>query len=148
MSYRIVSGNLPLGTSELEYHDAAMGIAFGTFHPLASYQVVRPVFLQFTEAQPASGGAPDERKLADYYAARDRLGLVLETEDGTTLTTGFIHLVDWGEGEEDHMEIEVRVTDRASSGNHLTRHGHTEFLTRQATGQIPSRYRRTTFTAI
>jgi hypothetical protein len=43
MSYRIVLGNQPLGTSELEYHDSAMGIAVGTFHPLAPYQAVRPV---------------------------------------------------------------------------------------------------------
>jgi hypothetical protein len=111
MFYRIVLGNQPLGTSELEYHDSAMGIAFGTFHPLAPYQAVRPVFLQFTQAVPSSGETPDERKLAEYYAARDRLGLALETEDGTSMTTGFIHIVDWGEGEEDHMEVEVLVTD-------------------------------------
>ncbi len=111
MSYRVVFGNQPLGTSELEYRDSAMGIAFGSFHLLAPYQPVRPVFLQFTEALPSSGGAPDERKLAEYYAARDRLGLVLETEDEMEITIGFIHIMDWGEEEEDHMEIEVQVLD-------------------------------------
>ncbi len=111
MSYRIVLGNQPLGTSELEYHDAAMGIAYGTFHPLAPYQAVRSMFLQFTQALPSSSGTPDERNLAEYYAARDRLGLVLETAEGTSMVTGFIHIVDWGEGEEDHMEVEVQVTD-------------------------------------
>jgi hypothetical protein len=109
MSYRIVCGQQLLGTSDLEYHD--QGIAFGMFHPLAPYQAVRTVFLLFTEALPFSGGTPDERKLAQYYAARDRLGLVLATEDETPLTTGWIHIVDWGEGEEDHMELEVQVTD-------------------------------------
>ena len=109
MSYRILVGNQPIGISELEYHD--QGIAFGTFHPLAPYQAVRPVFLLFTAALPFSGGTPDKRQLAEYYAARDRLGLVLETQDGTSMTTGFIHIVDWGEGEEDHMEIEVQVMD-------------------------------------
>lgn len=111
MSYRIVCGNQPLGTSELEYHDAPMGMAFGAFHPLAPYQAVRPVFLLFTDALPLSGGTPDERKLADYYAARDRLGLVLETEDGTSIATGSIHSVDWGEGEEDSLEVHVQVRD-------------------------------------
>jgi hypothetical protein len=56
MSYRVVCGNQPLGTSELEFHDFAMGIAFETLHPLAPYEAVRPVFLQFTEALPSSGG--------------------------------------------------------------------------------------------
>ena len=42
------------------------------FHPVPSYQAVRPVFLQYTAALPLSA-LPDERKLADYYAARDRL---------------------------------------------------------------------------
>jgi hypothetical protein len=111
MSYRIMVGNQPIGTSELEYHDSAQGIAFGTFHPLAPYQAVQPVFLLFTAAVPFSGGTPDEHKLAEYYAACDRLGLVLETEDGTPLSTGFIHIVDWGDGEEEQMEIEVQVVD-------------------------------------
>ena len=111
MSYRIVLGNQPIGTSELEYHDSAQGIAFGTFHPLAPYQAVQPVFLQFTAALPLSG-APDERQLADYYAARDRLGLILETEDGIALTTDYIHIVDWGEGEAGPLEVEVLVVDR------------------------------------
>jgi hypothetical protein len=110
MSSRIVVGNQPIGTSELEYHDSAQGIAFGAFHPLAPYQAVRPVFLQFTAALPLPG-APDERQLAEYYAARDRLGLILETEDGIPLTRGYIHIVDWGEGEEEPMELEVRVVD-------------------------------------
>jgi hypothetical protein len=111
MSYRIIIGNQPIGTSELEYHDSAQGIAFGAFHPLAPYQAVWTVFLEFTAALPFSGGTPDERKLAEYYAARDRLGLVLETEDGTPLTTDYIHIVDWGEEEEEQMEIEVHVVD-------------------------------------
>jgi hypothetical protein len=110
MSYRIVLGNQPIGTSELEYHDSAQGIAFGTFHPLAPYHAVRPVFLQFTAALPLSG-LPDERKLANYYVARDRLGLILETEDGTPLSTDYIHIVDWGEGEAEPMEVEVLVVD-------------------------------------
>jgi hypothetical protein len=110
MSYRIVLGNQPIGTSELEYHDAAQGIAFGTFHPLAPYQAVRPVFLQFTAALPLRG-APDERRLADYYAARDRLGLILETADGTALTTDYIHIVDWGGEEAEPLEVEALVAD-------------------------------------
>jgi hypothetical protein len=65
MSYRIVLSNQPIGTSELEIHDSAQGIAFGVFHPLAPYQAVRLVFLQFTAALRLSG-APDEGRLADY----------------------------------------------------------------------------------
>jgi hypothetical protein len=64
MVYRIMLGNQALGTSELEYRDSAQGIAFGTYHPLAPYQAVRPVFLQFTAAVPLRGGTPDERRLA------------------------------------------------------------------------------------
>jgi hypothetical protein len=111
MSYRIVLGNQPIGTSELEYHDSAQHIAFGTFHPLAPYQAVRSVFLQFTAALPDTGETADEHKLREYYAARDRLGLVLETEDGTPLSTDYIHIVDWGEGEEEPLKAEVRVLD-------------------------------------
>jgi hypothetical protein len=109
-SYRIVCGNQALGTSELEYRHSAQGIAFAMFHPLPSYQAVRPVFLHFTAALPLSV-LPDEVKLADYYAARDRLGLILETEDGTPLSTVYIHIVDWGEGEEEPMKVEVQILD-------------------------------------
>jgi hypothetical protein len=111
MSYRIMIGNQTIGTSELEYHNSAEGMVFGMVLPLAPYQAVRTVFLQFTAALPFSGETPDECKLAEYYAARDRLRLILETEDGTPLTTGFIHVVDWGEEEEEQLEIAVHVVD-------------------------------------
>ena len=68
------------------------------------------MFLQFTAALPLSG-APDERQLAEYFAARDRLGLILETEDGIALTTDYIHIVDWGEAEAEPMKIEALVVD-------------------------------------
>jgi len=58
--------------------------------------MVRPVFVLFTAALPYVGGTPDERQLADYDAARDRLGLILARVDGTPLITGFIHSVDAG----------------------------------------------------
>jgi hypothetical protein len=111
MAYRIMFDNQPIGTSALEYRESAQAIAFGAFHPLPPYQAVRPVFLQFTAALPDSGGTPDEVKLAEYYVARDRLGLVLETEDGIPLRTVYIHIVDWGEGKEEPIEVEVQIVD-------------------------------------
>lgn len=111
MAYRILFDKRPIGTSELEYRDSAQAIAFGAFHPLPPYQAVRPVFLQFTAALPDSGGTPDEGQLADYYVARDHLGLILETEEGISLRTVYIHIVDWGEGEDEPMEVEVQILD-------------------------------------
>lgn len=111
MAYRVMYGDQAIGFSELEYRDSAMAIAFGRFYPLAAYQSVRLVFLMFTGALPDSGGKSDEQKLAAYYAARDGLGLALAADDGATLTTSGVHIVDWGEREEDQMEIQVHVTD-------------------------------------
>jgi hypothetical protein len=66
------------------------------------------VFVQFTAALPLNG-APDEGQLAHYFVARDRLGLILETGDGTPLSAVYIHIVDWDEGEAEPMKIEALV---------------------------------------
>jgi hypothetical protein len=78
------------------------------------------VFLQFTAAVSLRGGTPDERRPAQYYAARDRLGFILEMEDGTALHTDHIQIVDRGEGKVEPVDVEVHIADPDLSGNHQT----------------------------
>jgi hypothetical protein len=69
------------------------------------------VFLLFTDALSASNKAISTHKLSEYYEARDALGLTLEGYDGRQVTTGHIHIVDWGEESGIDPEIEVNVID-------------------------------------
>jgi len=109
MLFRVMYNGEPVGTSSLEFRDAAMAVAFGTFHPLPSYESIRSVFLLFTDAQPESGRVADQQKLSRYYAERDALNLSLETEDGQRVETGYIHIVDWGPEHDADLEVEVQV---------------------------------------
>jgi hypothetical protein len=88
-----------------------MAVAFGKFDLLPSYDLVRPVFLLFTNALSENNQAISTQKLSQYYMARDALELTLEDEDGHQVATGHIHIVDWGSESETDLEIEVHVTD-------------------------------------
>lgn len=112
MTYRILYQGQPIGISNLEHFDSAMAVAYGTFHPAAAYEAVRPVFLTFTSVLPAHGPA-DEQKLRAYYEARDALGLSLVTDDGQHVDTGHIHIINWGPEQDGDLEVEVQVTNSA-----------------------------------
>jgi hypothetical protein len=111
MTYRIMHHGQLIGTSDLEFRDSGMAVAFGRFRPLPAYDAVRPVLLRFTAAQRDSGQLADDQAIADYYAARDALELGLQTAEGVPVETGHIHNVDWGPGNEDELEVEIHVID-------------------------------------
>jgi hypothetical protein len=95
-----------------------MGFAFGEFDPLPAYQVVRPVFRLFTEAEEArSRGetAAAEKQFASYYQARDALQLTLRTAGGHIVPTSVIHIYDWGDL---GREVEVQISDPAFLQEH------------------------------
>jgi hypothetical protein len=66
----------------------------------------------FTKALGDRIDQTDQEKLAEYFRARDALNLRLETEEGTPLETGHIHIVDWRDELPDaELEIEVQGPD-------------------------------------
>lgn len=110
-TYQVIYRGQPIGRSRLEWHDAAMGVAFGAFEPLPAYQALRPLFLLFTEAEEARGRgetALAQRQLATYYQARDALQLTLQTAEGDVVPTSTIHIVDWSSL---GYEVEVHISD-------------------------------------
>ena len=104
--------NVTIGWSDLEDRDRSAGAARGVFRPGPGYELVQPVFRLFAEAQGEEPDAlVDEDKLARYYAARDRLGLSLHSDNGAVVETEFIHIVDLTvEHGPDALEIQVAVT--------------------------------------
>ena len=109
-TYQVIYGGHAIGTSRLEQRYVDVAIAAGDFVPLPAYEAVRGIFLLFTEAHDDHGHLMDEAKLARYYQARDALQLTLETAQGQTIPTHWIHIVDWGDL---GREIEVQITDAA-----------------------------------
>jgi hypothetical protein len=111
VTFEVMYQGQPIGTSRLEGHDAAMGVAFGAFEPLPAYQAVRPLFLLFTEAEEArrrGEAALAEEQLAAYYQARDALQLTLQTAEGHVVPASAIHIADWGDL---GREVEVHISD-------------------------------------
>src|SRR5262245_17637548 len=109
--YRILCNGELIGTSGLESRDAGMGTAMGRFTPTAAYERVRPIFRMFAEAQRDTGPA-DEHMLAKYYRSRDALALALEDEDGVTIPTTVVHIIDFmTEIDKTASEIEVHICD-------------------------------------
>lgn len=109
-TYRMVYHDEAIGTSRLEGRDVDMAVAFGTFEPVPAYEVVRGIFLLFTDAHDEQGHLADKAKLARYYQTRDALRLTLETSQGRTISTNWIHIADWGDL---GCEISVQITDPA-----------------------------------
>jgi hypothetical protein len=88
-----------------------MGTAIGHFAPTAVYELVRPVFRLFAEAQHDTGPA-DERLIADYYRSRNALRLSVESEDGIVIPTTVVHIADFvDEFDEMACEVEVHISD-------------------------------------
>jgi hypothetical protein len=89
-----------------------MAVAFSQFSPSVAYESVRDTFQLFTAALGEPNSQVDAQKLAEYYPARDALGLRLESAQGTPIETGWIHSADWRDEFPDaELEIEAQVAD-------------------------------------
>ena len=111
--YTVKLRNVTIGWSDLEQRDAQSGAASGAFRPGPGYELVQPVFRLFSESQREGLSAADaEATLGRYYAARDRLGLTLHSDDGAEIPTHFIHIVDFTvERGRKALELQVEFAD-------------------------------------
>lgn len=95
MKYRITAGGRIIGHSKLESPDPSMGVVFGAFVPAPEYEQVRPVFrIHSPLALVAFPTDSEEAELARYYAARDALGLGVETAEGRPVPVSCVHVDD------------------------------------------------------
>ncbi|MGZ6389481.1 MAG: hypothetical protein ACXWQZ_09495 [Ktedonobacterales bacterium] len=85
-----------------------MGMAFGAFIPAPEFETVRGVFGIIDQAVGEGATNERERLLAAYYQARDALGLTLETQEGTTIPTSWIHIA---AVDPDQYEVEAQIAD-------------------------------------
>jgi hypothetical protein len=111
VTFEVMYQGQPIGTSRLEWYEAAMGVAFGAFEPLPAYHAVMPLFLLFTEVDEArrhGETALVEDQLTTYYDARGALQLTLQTAEGHVVPTSAIHIADWGDL---GREVEVHISD-------------------------------------
>ena len=107
-SYRVLRGAEVLGESRLEHADRSMGVVHGPFVAGAGYPAVQHVFRRFSQAQ---GADSEGHAAADYYAARDALGLRPVDAGGTAVETVFIHITDMTAEGLDELYVEVLVSD-------------------------------------
>ena len=76
--YSVFLGSTLIGHSDLEMHDASMGVAIGGFRPTPEYAAVRSVCIT-----------------AWVGRSQERLGLRIETSDGETIPAlGGVMLLD------------------------------------------------------
>ena len=113
MRHTLKLNGIIIGHSELEEVDAVDRRVWGQFHPGFGYELVQPVFRLFSEATPMPGGEPfDQIKLAQYYAARDKLPLELVDDRGRTIRTAAIHIADYSaQRGPEAMSLDVLVKD-------------------------------------
>src|SRR5689334_19502906 len=105
MRYRFYHGDVLIGCSELEHADPSMGIRMGRFHPGDGYLVIEPIckvvsMVRFDEhwAQFNPGEAIGLERLRarreQLQKLVDDFHLRLETEEGRTIGTSWIHIED------------------------------------------------------
>jgi hypothetical protein len=113
MRHTLKLNGIIIGHSELEEVDAVDRRVWGQFHPGFGYELVQPIFRLFSEATPMPGGEPlDQIKLAQYYAARDKLPLELVDARGRTIQTAAIHIADYSEKRgRDAISLDVLIPD-------------------------------------
>ena len=112
MTYTIQLQGITIGHTELEHPNATKGVARGSFHPAAGYQLVQDVFGLYAEAVPERPGkVADPEKLQRYYRARDALGLELMDHDGHTVSDTTIHVYQRTVSRQKRIEVEVRTSD-------------------------------------
>jgi hypothetical protein len=109
--YFVIYKDQAIGISRLAVLDDGMGMALGKFDPLPPYDALRPIFLEFTSLQPERGNQVDSQLLANYFAKRDALGLILSDEHGRLIENDHIHILDWGPEYDADLELEVHITD-------------------------------------
>ncbi len=115
MTFTVLLGDQPLGTSNLERFDPGMGVASGRFSPLPAYEAVRPLFRRYAEALAVdASGTDDQAALTAFYQERDTLPLHLVDSAGVPVSTRVIHINDFSEeaGEEEGYELEVYLSER------------------------------------
>jgi hypothetical protein len=85
-----------------------MGVAWGTFVPTADFDLVRPVFRLFAEADLLPESAARREALARYYEARDAMSLSLSDPQGSGLRCSELHVHEIGEdGTTERLQLEV-----------------------------------------
>ena len=102
----MIFDNAVIGTTDLAHRDESMGVLHGEFSPTSEYERVRSVFRMFTEGSESN----NEGMLLAYFAARDALGLGVESEDGTVLPAATVHVTDFSD-EIGEYEITVWTAD-------------------------------------
>jgi hypothetical protein len=115
MRHTLKLNGIVVGHSQLEEVEAADRRVWGLFHPGIGYELVQPIFRLFAEATPMPGGEPrDEIKLAQYFAAREKLPLELVDERGRTIRTAGIHIADYTvERGPEAISLDVLIPDDA-----------------------------------
>jgi hypothetical protein len=113
MRHTLKLNGIIVGHSELEEVDAVDRRVWGQFHPGFGYELVQPIFRLFSEATPMPGGEPrDQIKLAQYFAARDKLPLQLVDHRGRPIKTAAIHIADYSEERgPEAMSLDVLIAD-------------------------------------
>lgn len=108
--FEVLLGGEVVARSNLKHRDIHMCIANGSFVPTFAFDKVAHVFALFAESQDDTSTV-DETKLRDYYASRDKLGLLLRSPAGATIETKAIHIVDFRAelGDDDACELAVHL---------------------------------------
>jgi hypothetical protein len=107
----IYSAGELVGTARLHSRDEGMGIGYGVFDPGPGYAKVADVFRAFGHAMGDNSSIPDDEiRSQEYYKNRDTLQLTANDVKGAVLSTGFIHIVDFGTGDTE-LPIEIQFMD-------------------------------------
>lgn len=106
--YRIFSGELLIGESELEHHDEGMNVYTGKFHPAGGYASVKHVFQLFGRAT-ADSDREDDQLLKEYFQARDKLDLRVLDDKNVVLPSGAIQIYDYSFDPEIGEDYQIEV---------------------------------------
>lgn len=104
--FRLMLGDLELGTSPLDSVDTGMAIATGTFVPSSGYTKVARIFRRITDGCEARSVSPA------LWAERDALDLKVVGPDDVVLPTEFVTVYDFGD--ELDRELEAKLLDVSS----------------------------------
>ena len=88
----VFAGRTEVGCAVLGPLDPSMGVYGGTFEPTLAYSAIASTIQHLTKL--ILEASPDDPAFANAYAARDALGLRVETEAGLELHPETVHIVD------------------------------------------------------
>jgi hypothetical protein len=115
-TFRILSDNLLIGQTDLEYCDQGMNVYSGYFRAAPDYARVRSVFKLFSAALDLDAQAQGAA-LEQYYRQRDDLLLTVRDQDDVLVPTSWIHILDL---EEDMNDLRIEVWADGSIGGAMT----------------------------